>query len=78
LESPVTIADAHNDLLMEVAFGDAAERDSARRWIGQLRDGNVRLQVCAVGARTHGLPELALREAVAQAAASRSATTAAW
>jgi len=42
------IADAHNDLLTELAFRAGEERPFAAHWRTPLRHGGVALQVCAV------------------------------
>lgn len=59
------IVDAHNDLLIEVAFRSfrRGEADAfGTHWLPHLRDGGVGLQVCALYAELPTLPEAALRE----------------
>jgi len=67
------IADAHNDLLMELAFRAGEDNPFATHWLGQLRDGGVALQVCPVSAHFEQLPEAALRGALEQLVACRRA-----
>jgi membrane dipeptidase len=57
------VADAHNDLLLEVAFA-GGENPFASRWLPKLEAGNVRLVVCAVAADVHLVPDAALRQAL--------------
>ena len=59
------IVDAHNDLLLEVAFREfrRGEVDPfGNYWLQHLRAGGVALQVCALYADLPTLPEGALRE----------------
>ncbi len=42
------ILDAHNDLLMELAFRRAEDRPFERYWLDQLVAGRVKVQVCPV------------------------------
>lgn len=75
--SPRLIADAHNDLLLELAFrARAGERGNlfARHWLPQLERGGVGLQVCPVSAPLEADREAALRAAVEQVAAFEWAT----
>lgn len=67
------IADAHNDLLMELAFRAGEENPFAAHWLDQLRAGGVVLQVCPVSAHFEQLPEAALRGALEQVIACRRA-----
>ncbi len=67
------IADAHNDLLMELAFRAGEENPFARHWLGPLERGGVQLQVCAVFVPFEHLPEGALRVALQQVAACHRA-----
>lgn len=69
---PPRIVDAHNDLLLEVAFRSfrRGEPDAfATHWLPHLRDGGVALQVCALYADLPTLPESALREVLRLVAA---------
>jgi membrane dipeptidase len=64
------IADAHLDLLLELAhrelrFGET--RTFARTWLPLLEQGGVGLQVCPVFVELERQPEGALREALGQA-----------
>lgn len=63
------IADAHNDLLVELEFRAREERPFARYWLDQLRAGGVQLQICPVSAALEHLPESALRIGLEQVAA---------
>ncbi|MBA2476090.1 MAG: membrane dipeptidase [Actinobacteria bacterium] len=77
VDSPRLIADAHNDLLLELAFrARAGERGNlfARHWLPQLERGGVGLQVCPVSAPLEADREAALRAAVEQVAAFERAT----
>jgi membrane dipeptidase len=70
--SPPRIADAHCDLLLELALrsGRRGEPDAfGTHWLPHLRSGGVALQVCALFADLPSLPELALREVLGQVAA---------
>lgn len=57
------VADAHNDLLLEVEFA-GGHNPFAARWLDKLDAGNVRLQVCAVAADAEWLPDAALRRSL--------------
>jgi membrane dipeptidase len=63
------IVDAHNDLLLELAFRAHEPNPFAAHWLDQLRQGQVELQVCPVSAPFQQLPEAALREALDQVVA---------
>ena len=65
------IADAHNDLLIEVAWREAEGEQNpfAEHWLPKLQDGGVGLQVCPMFVAIEHLPEAALRVAFGQAAA---------
>jgi membrane dipeptidase len=68
------IADAHNDLLIEVAFRRPEPEPFARHWLGKLRAGNVTVQVCPVSAAgLENIPESALRRALEQVVAAHRA-----
>ena len=69
----LAIADAHNDLLVEVAFFDAEPHPFRDRWLRQLRQGGVALQVCPVSVGIEELPERGLRTALRQVAACHRA-----
>src|SRR6476646_10043839 len=61
-----SIVDAHNDLLLEVAYRAGEGNAFGLHWLAQLRDGGVGLQVCPVSAKFDDLPESALRRALEQ------------
>lgn len=65
------IVDAHNDLLLELAYrsGRGEPNPFAEHWLPPLRRGGVRLQVCPTFADLELLPEGALREILGQVAA---------
>ncbi len=67
------IADAHNDLLVEVGAFDHEPHAFRDRWLRQLRDGGVALQFCPVSVGVEQLPEWGLRMALRQAAACHRA-----
>ncbi len=67
------IADAHNDLLLELVFRSGEDNPFARHWLEPLERGGVRLQVCAVFSPFEHLPEGALRLALQQVAACHRA-----
>ncbi len=58
------VADAHNDLLMELVFFRGEPEPFASRWLPKLEAGSVQLQVCALFSDGPDLPELALRKAL--------------
>jgi membrane dipeptidase len=60
------IVDAHNDLLLELAFRSAEPRPFENYWLGPLREGGLKVQVCPVSAQWEVLPEGALRQALEQ------------
>jgi membrane dipeptidase len=64
------IVDAHNDLLLELAWReDEGETNPfAQHWLPKLEAGGVRLQVCPIFVELQHLPEGALRVALKQAA----------
>jgi membrane dipeptidase len=64
------VVDAHNDLLLELAFRRQEERPFERHWLGQLQAGGVRLQLCPIFVGLEHLPEGALRRALDQVAAA--------
>ena len=66
---PSRIADAHNDLLVELAFRAADDNPFRKYWLEPLRAGGVTLQVCPVSTAFERLPEGALREALEQVGA---------
>jgi membrane dipeptidase len=64
------IADAHVDLLFELAYRElrAGERDTFRQtWLPLLDEGDVGLQVCPIFVELDRQPESTLREALGQA-----------
>jgi membrane dipeptidase len=64
------IADAHNDLLLELEHRRHEERPFERCWLPNLERGGVGLQVCPLfTAEPDWLPDSALRHALQQAAA---------
>ncbi|TQM11610.1 dipeptidase [Pseudonocardia kunmingensis] len=62
-------ADAHNDLLHEVAHRAHEPNPFGRHWLGKMRDGHVALTVCAVACGLEQLPEGGLRVALHQCGA---------
>jgi membrane dipeptidase len=71
--SVLAIADAHNDLLLELTYRRGEENPFARYWLDKLERGGVRLQVCPVYAPFEHLPEGALRRTLDQVAACHRA-----
>lgn len=71
--APMTrIVDAHNDLLLELAFRwhrRGEENPFAGHWLAPLERGAVALQVCPAFADLDRLPEGALRQVLGQVAA---------
>ncbi|MFN2628307.1 MAG: dipeptidase [Gaiellaceae bacterium] len=67
------IADAHNDLLLELVHRRAEERPFERHWLPNLVAGGVGLQVCPLYAEVDEGPERALADALAQTTAFRRA-----
>jgi membrane dipeptidase len=63
------IADAHNDLLLELAFRRGEPNPFARHWLPKLEAGGVALQVCPLYPALEQVPEAALRTTLEQAAA---------
>jgi membrane dipeptidase len=63
------IADAHNDLLMELVLRRHEEAPFARHWLPPLRAGGVRLQVAPIYTEVTLPRELVLRGALGQVAA---------
>ena len=57
------VADAHNDLLLEVELVGGTNPFAAT-WLDKLIAGNVRLQVCAVAVDADWLPDAALRRSL--------------
>jgi membrane dipeptidase len=72
-DTRILIADAHNDLLLELVHRRLEERPFERRWLEPLRAGGVGLQVCPIYVGLEDIPENALRRAVEQAAAFQRA-----
>lgn len=72
------IADAHNDLLIEVAWREdqGEENPFGEHWLPKLEAGAVELQVCPLYVDLEFLPEGALRVALKQAAAFHRAVRA--
>ncbi len=75
LGSSPWIADAHVDLLLEVAWRRAREEENPFRehWLPRLRAGGVRLQVCPIYVEGDLVPDGALRSALALAGAFHEA-----
>jgi membrane dipeptidase len=67
------IADAHNDLLLELVHRRREERPFERVWLPRLRDGGVDFQVCPLYAEVEDGAERALATALEQTAAFRRA-----
>jgi membrane dipeptidase len=67
------VVDAHNDLLLELAFRAREENPFRAHWLDQLRAGGVKLQLCPVYVGLEHLPESALRRALEQVAAAHRA-----
>jgi membrane dipeptidase len=70
------LVDAHNDLLIEVAFRMRRRGETnpfAEHWLPKLRRGGVSLQVCPVYVDLPLLPDGALREALSLVAAFHGA-----
>lgn len=67
MTSSPPVADAHSDLLVELAFVEQ-QSDEANplrsRWLPQLAQGGVALQVCAIYVEPHHLATDGLREAL--------------
>jgi membrane dipeptidase len=63
------IADAHNDLLMELVLRRHETSPFARWWLPPLRTGGVRLQITPIYTEVEPPRETVLRRAVAQIAA---------
>jgi len=65
------VADAHVDLLLEVAWRQARDEANPFRehWLPRLEEGGVRLQVCPIYVEGPLVPDGALRSAVTLAAA---------
>jgi membrane dipeptidase len=63
------IADAHNDLLMELVLRRHEESPFRRHWLPPLRAGGVRLQITPVYSELGPPRETVLRRALAQVAA---------
>jgi membrane dipeptidase len=75
LASDLWIADAHVDLLLELAWrrGREEENPFGRGWLPQLRGGGVRLQVCPIYVEGDLVPDGAMRAALSLAAAFHAA-----
>jgi membrane dipeptidase len=65
------VADAHSDILLELAYRTGEPEAFARHWLPQLSAGNVRLQVCALTAQYEQLPGGASRQVLEQILACR-------
>jgi membrane dipeptidase len=60
------IADAHSDLLLELAHRAGEPNAFARHWLPQLSAGGVKLQICALTAHYEQLPGGATRQVLEQ------------
>jgi membrane dipeptidase len=69
------VADAHSDLLQELVFAEqqGEENPFRSRWLEQLQEGGVGLQVCAAYESPHSDPRDAFREVLRQIACFHSA-----
>jgi membrane dipeptidase len=67
------VADAHNDLLLELTYRSGEDNPFARYWLDQLIAGGVEVQVCPVSAQFETLPDSALRVALEQVVACERA-----
>lgn len=75
-EASGVIVDAHNDLLLELAYRShrLGEPDPlGKHWLAQLERGGVILQVCPAYPDRERMPEGTLREVLGQVAAFRQA-----
>jgi membrane dipeptidase len=63
------IVDAHNDLLVELAYRSSEENPFGNLWLEQLRAGGVGIQVCPLSTQFEHIPDSALRHGLAQVAA---------
>jgi membrane dipeptidase len=63
------IADAHNDLLLELVHRRCEDGPFRSRWLPVLRAGDVRVQVCALFAALEDTPERAVAVTLQQVAA---------
>jgi membrane dipeptidase len=72
------IADGHSDLLQELVFAEQQGEDNPfrARWLQQLRDGGVVLQVCAVFEAPQVEADAALRQVLRQVASFHAAVEA--
>ena len=66
---PDEIFDAHSDLLLELVHRAGEPEPFARYWLDPLRQGGVRIQVCALTAHFDRLPDRALQQAIDEIAA---------
>jgi membrane dipeptidase len=75
LPADVWIADAHVDLLLELAWrrGRDEENPFREHWLPQLRAGDVRLQICPIYVEGDLVPDGALRSALTLAGAFHEA-----
>jgi len=72
---PPLIADAHNDLLLELTFRSREENPFAHHWLPKLDAGGVSLQVCPLYPALEAVPEAALRTTLEQVRACHRAVT---
>lgn len=64
------VVDAHNDLLLDLTHQRGTTNPFGQHWLGNLRAGGVRVQVCAIYAGVEHLPEAGLRRALEQVSAA--------
>ena len=74
-ENPILIADGHSDLLQELVFVEqqGEENPFRSRWLEQLHEGGVALQVCAVYQQPQAEAGFALRQVLRQIAGFHTA-----
>jgi membrane dipeptidase len=73
------VVDAHSDLLIELAFAEVEHGEAnpmRSRWLTQLQDGGVALQVCAIYVEPHYVGHAALVQALRLARAFHDAVDA--
>jgi membrane dipeptidase len=71
----IRIADGHSDLLQELVFAEQQGEDNPfrSRWLEQLQDGGVVLQVCAVYEAPQSAADAAFRQVLRQVASFHAA-----
>jgi membrane dipeptidase len=69
LHREAVVVDAHNDLVLSIAAGGLGERGTFKhRWLPELREGGVNVQVCPLYSDPQ-IPEAHLRQTLLQIAA---------